>query len=601
MAAQYVSNISPLRLVSYSFSDEGEFPHFATVVTEKASNAAIAAAAASASASFGINTYSNGTNPGGPDDHISYLDLSFLTLQAVSQTVIICLFGYFAARAKILTPAVQRQVSMLNVQIFTPCLIFSKLASSLSLSALVDIAIIPVLFVITTGISMLCAKITSRIFRFNLRESNFVTAMAVFGNSNSLPVSLTVSLAYTLPSLAWPDIPDDNQDDVASRGILYLLIFQQLGQILRWSWGYNTLLAKPKDEDEFCEEDEDDEISSIEEGAVANESAHVGTAKNKHSVNRKRRKQRGVDYSAVNADDVESQLGPQKSPVIITEDNASSPSSSSSSSVVETGFSTRVGSENGLAELGSESAPLIVGDENTVSLASPTSHTSHVVSRISSNATVLSRNDESCNASTPLLPQTLSRKIISSVQKVFMSFLSFMNPPLWSMVIAIIVASIPAAKHELFETNGFVNHAITGAVTQVGGIAIPMILVVLGSNLAPDESTAPASKRHSSIVFASLISRMILPSIFLLPIIALSVKYIKLSILDDPIFLLVAFILTISPPAIQLSQISQLNGVFEKEMASVLFWGYVVLTLPSTIAIVVASLEVLDWAGTTRS
>ena len=63
---------------------------------------------------------------------------------------------------------------------------------------------------------------------------------------------------------------------------------------------------------------------------------------------------------------------------------------------------------------------------------------------------------------------------------------------------------------------------------------------------------------------------MILPSAVLLPI-ALCVKYIKASILDDPIFLIVAFILTVSPPAIQLSQITQLNNVYQKEMSGFYF------------------------------
>jgi len=108
----------------------------------------------------------------------------------------------------------------------------------------------------------------------------------------------------------------------------------------------------------------------------------------------------------------------------------------------------------------------------------------------------------------------------------------------------------------------------------------------------------PPSRHYKRIVVGSLLSRMILPPFILLPIITLCVKFFKVSILDDPIFLIVAFILTISPPAIQLSQITQLNNIYQKEMSGVLFWGYVVLTLPTTIFIVVTSLEVLKWATT---
>ncbi|CAN6608671.1 hypothetical protein TRVA0_003S04830 [Trichomonascus vanleenenianus] len=456
-----------------------------------------------------------------------YVDIALLTLQAVSQTVIVCLFGFLAARYHILTPSVQRHVSTLNVYLFTPCLVFNKLAGSLSLKALIDIAIIPVLFVITTGISYACARVTSRIMKLSLPETNFVTAMAVFGNSNSLPVSLTVSLAYTLPNLAWPDLPNDNPDDVASRGILYLLIFQQLGQIIRWSWGYNTLLAPQP-------------IEVLEQQGPSDEESRllIGQAQTYNTNGQHRH----------HAEDA-----PKPAPKVHVD-----PLQSGSSS----------------------------GSSSTLSM---------------SNLSSSSSTDWSGTAATR---QSLfeTHPALKLVKRFYDKVVSFLNPPIWAMLLAIIVASVPSLKYYFFESDSFVEHTITKAISQLGGVAIPMILVVLGANLAPDEhDTEPPSTHHNKIIAASLLSRMVLPSILLLPIIACSVKYIKISILDDPIFLLVAFILTMSPPAIQLSQICQLNEIFEKEMAGVLFWGYVVLTLPTTIFIVVTSLKVIDWAGTTRS
>lgn len=478
------------------------------------------------------------------DGPLSFIDLSVLTLQAVFETVLICSFGYIAARSKILTPSVQKHLSTLNVNLFTPCLVFSKLASSLSLSALVDIAVIPVLFVFTTLISLMCARVVSRFWRFNKAETNFVTAMAVFGNSNSLPVSLTVNLAYTLPNLLWPDIEGDNSDDVASRGILYLLIFQQLGQIVRWSWGYNTLLAKP-------------EISL----SFDNEGHDVERQVNIYIVN----DDESTEYwtSSVKDSDERTKLSTQNSV-----DELNVESSSSSTRSLNRGQSTTT----------------LVTSSNTSGIATPL---------ISTPSSPLSDNRDI------LASDGLAKKSQYYIKKWTRKVLDFMNPPLWAMLIAIVVASIPQVKYVFFERNGFIQNTATKAVSQLGSIAIPMILLVLGSNLAPNESTAPASPRYGKIVAASLLCRMILPSLFLLPTIAFSVKYINISILDDPIFLLVAFILTVSPPAIQLSQICQLNQVFEKEMAGVLFWGYVVLILPATIAIVIVSLDVLNWAGTT--
>lgn len=414
---------------------------------------------------------------GASSEEMSYKDLSRLTLEAVLQTVMVCVIGYWAAHQGYLNRSAQKVISNLNVMVFTPCLVFSKIASRLSVAALMDISIIPVIFVVSTGISYVCGQVCGKWFRFSERETNFVTAMAVFGNSNSVPVSLFLNLAASLPALQWPDIPDDNADNVASRGLLYLLIFQQLGQMLRWSWGFNTLLAP---------------------------SATLPTS--------------------------------------------TDPSSNSNLQV-----------ESGSANAG-------VGAQG--------------------------RYTDSSSGSDSQKPKLLSL-VISEIK-------SFMNPPLWAMLAAIVVASVGPLKNALYGDQAtFVHNTIGLGIQQVGSVAVPLILVVLGANLAPPAADEmhfnQKSPNHSKMIFASLVSRMILPSLILLPIFALTVRYIGISILDDPAFLVACFILTASPPAIQLSQICQLNQVYEPEMAGVLFWGYLVLSLPSAIIIVVVALEVLDW------
>ncbi|EMG50079.1 hypothetical protein G210_4909 [Candida maltosa Xu316] len=356
-------------------------------------------------------------------------------------------------------------------------------------------------------ILFLCSKITSFLFGLNVPESDFVTAMAVFGNSNSLPVSLTLSLAYTLPDLLWDDIVDDNNDKVAGRGILYLLIFQQLGQILRWSWGFNSLLRKR---------------SQVELNTYYTTSGKVVIYENFRLLNN----------DEEDEDHLYIQDGAQQN------------------------------------------------DDEVV--------TTREISGSSSD------NDEETSPA--------RRGVKFSEIPGIKQFLAFMNPPLYAMLISVIVASVPYLHDLFFNVNpttgeySFVHETLTKAISGLGSVSIPLILIVLGSNLYPSRDIPPPSKHYNRILIASLVSRMILPSMILLPVIAMCVKYIKMSILDDPIFLIVAFILTISPPAIQLSQITQLNNVYQKEMSGVLFWGYVVLVVPTTIFIVVCSLKVLEWA-----
>ena len=167
-----------------------------------------------------------------------------------------------------------------------------------------------------------------------------------------------------------------------------------------------------------------------------------------------------------------------------------------------------------------------------------------------------------------------------------------MNPPLWAMLAAIIVASVPRLQHLFFDPGTFISTSVTRAVNQSGQVAVPLILVVLGANLA--RNTLPKEDQHSiedpkveqKLVIASLISRMMIPTLTMAPILAYIAKYVPVSILDDPIFIIVCFLLSGAPTALQLAQICQINNVYMGAMSRILFQSYVVWILPSTLVLV---------------
>jgi predicted permease len=187
----------------------------------------------------------------------------------------------------------------------------------------------------------------------------------------------------------------------------------------------------------------------------------------------------------------------------------------------------------------------------------------------------------------------------------------------------VVVASIPDLQHLFFAEGSFIANSVTRAVTQSGGVAVPLILVVLGANLArntlPKEAHDESSEENqigTKLLVASLISRMLLPTIIMAPLLALAAKYVPISILDDPIFVIVCFLLTGAPSALQLAQICQINGVYEVVMSKLLFQSYVIWyvfpsvptfhrphtdeinrILPSTLILVMCALEVVEWAN----
>lgn len=57
--------------------------------------------------------------------------------------------------------------------------VFTKLASQLTADKLLELAVIPVIFIVQTLVSYLVSVGVSKAFRFKKRPANFVTAMGV--------------------------------------------------------------------------------------------------------------------------------------------------------------------------------------------------------------------------------------------------------------------------------------------------------------------------------------------------------------------------------------------------------------------------------------
>jgi predicted permease len=437
------------------------------------------------------------------------------------------------------------------------------------------------------------------------RQKNFILAMAVFGNSNSLPISLVISLSKTISGLHWDQVPGDNDDEVAARGILYLLIFQQLGQLLRWTWGYSVLLKPASAYEEDDRADEIAEDRSIEAGEYRD------------------------DPEGLESDNVIKPIKSDDSGFLSGQSTPQGREDVSSESSVGIG-ATPVNGNNSTTEPRNIPSP---NGEHTID--GRPRRTDSTLSQLTDDAT----NNPTQTDDIPAWKAGLYRAKFTTIlylrkfgltlktffhnlyrasprplQKVFAFLQAWiggflrgvwrqMNPPLWAMLAALLVASIPPLQHAFFTKGTFLSNSVTRAISQSGSVAVPLILVVLGANLArstlPADQLAvsPAAKAEErKLLYAALLSRMFLPVLFMAPALALLAKFAPVSILDDPIFIIVCFLLTGAPSALQLAQICQINHVFMGAMSSLLVLSYVVWIFPSTLLLVLLALEVLSWA-----
>ncbi|KIW81768.1 hypothetical protein Z517_04794 [Fonsecaea pedrosoi CBS 271.37] len=557
--------------------------------------------------------------------HPNFAHLTLLVFEAVLEVVCVSLPGYIVARQGMFDAEGQKLMANLNVMLFTPCLIFTKLASQLTAEKLVDLAIIPAIFVVQTLVSYLCAWTIGKVMKFKKRQANFVIAMGVFGNSNSLPISLVLSLSKTLKGLHWDKVPNDNDEEVGARGILYLLIFQQLGQLLRWSWGYNVLLAPP------------DSYTEAEGGTKKEDRVERGRGEYREysDDDRENRRLLSPSYDGIRdmSEDFEYYDGYE-----VEDDDETRIGTESPTTAKSDGLKTPRTPHNRSSRNSPNRQPNGTAHETPDLLPTPTNgmvqphHNPDYPAWLEYPDN--KKYDEDCgglqghiNRGRNVVRYQLlkighairmrSRRAFDSLPKPVQKAMSytafktraflagvweFMNPPLWSMLAAIIVASVPYLQHLFFDKGTFLANSATRAVQQSGAVAVPLILVVLGGNLArntipknqPGDITDP--KEESRLLYASLLARMVFPTLLMAPFLALVAKYVPVSIVDDKIFIVVAFLLTGAPSALQLSAITQTNNVYPTVMSNILFQSYVVWILPSTLILVLLALETVEWA-----
>ena len=415
-----------------------------------------------------------------------------------------------------------------------------------------------------------------------------------------------LSLSQTIKGLHWDQVPGDNDDEVAARGILYLLVFQQLGQLVRWSWGANVLLA-PADKVDGTLENATSQLENGVSNAEDRPLLEEGDGSEESSEEMSGSEETRLGESQTD--------GPPPSGERTPVNHYQNPSMANSSRSIDGAKSSNGNNKPTTSVRADTSQPAIESSEEHVAkgwmqypvrLRNFLRNFLHNIARTVSGW--LSRLFESIKSiarrmfsSFPLQLQHVMATLYYGLRRFLLGVWSFMNPPLWAMLAAIVVASIPDLQRFFFADGTFFKNSVTSAIRQSGGVAVPLILVVLGGNLArntlPNEHhTKEDDKEENKLLIAALVSRMLLPTLIMAPLLALTAKYVPVSILDDPIFVIVAFLITGAPTALQLAQICQINNVYMGAMSRLLFQSYVVWILPSTLILVMCALEVVEWA-----
>ncbi|CAO3619522.1 unnamed protein product [Cunninghamella echinulata] len=467
------------------------------------------------------------------------LTLIIASIQAILQVMTIVSIGFLFAKIGYFNNDKQKWLSKLNLYYFTPCLLFTNVASTISFEKLLAFWPIPVFYYTYSIIFYITTQSTTKLFGLSAPYRRFVLACVMFQNTNSVPLAIMTSLAVSEAGkvLLWNS--DDTLEAAAARGISYTLFFAIFGNLLRWSYGYRLLQRK-----------ETDDIDTLSE----------------------------IDEEVVHHDVMDSTLNvpPSYSQVYINQQQQSA--SSSSSSISDQAGTLKL---PGMPDRKLSSMTLAV---------TPKDEDQDPFKKL-----IPSQPNERTSLLHPQQQQKNDSGIIAFIKRVANKIHSVMTPPLYAAVLALIVGLSPL-KPILYDKHSFLYPAFTKAIEQCGKAAVPIILSCLGAQLADISESSQTSPHIKKPVTLAVMIRMMMTPFLVIPIVILFVKYgaAYSTLATDPTFITIMIILGCTPTAINLVQITQVNAIFEEEMLRMLFWSYGIVCVPVVTIIVFLALFIVD-------
>jgi len=513
------------------------------------------------------------------------LMLALASAQAILQVILIVLFGYSLAKAGFFPKEHLKWLSNLNLMFFTPCLLFSKMASVISLEIFLAFWPIPLFFVTFAGLSFITAQLVSRFLGISQAYRRFVTACVMFSNTNSLPIAVMTSLAVSEAGklLYWK--ADDSIADVAARGISYILFYAIFGNIIRWSYGYK-LMTIPHEEEQATE--------SI-----------LPTSKIKYSPSAMQANRYHYDSLSTcppafisNADNRNEQHVNSRRR---SESSTSELSFFDRTLTAEESDHYRILTQNpsAITLALSENNEELDHKHNKYAVDNDPEHPTTPPPTVTESSPLLSFPSlpaeyvEDHRSKCPLAKVPGGQFLLSAYAWIS----KYMTPPLWAAFAALVVGLTPL-KPILFDRHRFLYPSFTKAIESCGSVAVPIILVCLGAQLSSFSLHHQCSSSDmKKPIAASIGIRMLLMPFLVIPLTTLFVAYGEgiSSLASDPVFAVAMIMIGCAPTAINLVQMTQVYPhFFEEEMLRVLFWSYGVVCTPVMTVVVLLALEVVQ-------
>ncbi|ORX58026.1 auxin efflux carrier [Hesseltinella vesiculosa] len=440
----------------------------------------------------------------------------------------------------------QKWLSKLNMTFFTPCLLFTNIASVISIEKLLAFWPIPVFHVLFLFLSWAVSLVTSPLFGVQGVYRRFVTVCTMFCNTNSLPIAIISSLAFSEAGrlLFWH--ADDTQQTVAARGLAYTLFYAMFCNITRWSYGYH-LLQPPRDDND----------SVITPPLTPQPDDHPSYASTDATVH----------GSSDNPGHPVAQ--PKKAADRLSRTGPTSPSTVLSS----------------FPNYPNESSPLL-----------PTS-----IGPVSPSSSLSTRVDWKSHR--PFGTHARLLHVLRTLQ-------GFMSPPLYAALLALAVGLSPlkpvlfdphsfvyASVTKALESCGkmsvpLILICLGSELTLIGQRDQPWVALLSSSSTDSNQSCMPPMQRA---ILTAVVTRMLIMPVVVFGLVIACLYFLPtISLLQDPMFVVSIIVVGTTPTAITLSQLCANTGMFQEEMIQVLFWSYGLVCVPAMATFILFALYLVQ-------
>jgi predicted permease len=157
---------------------------------------------------------------------------------SVLKIVLVCLAGTILARRGIIDKQFRATISRVILYLMLPCLLISKLSSSVSIESLGRLAVLPVSAIVYVIVGMILGTLVVFVSKPSWDLRRIVVASTTFGNSGYIPYPLIAAIAASAPMFA-------EDPHAADRGMAYVSIYLVCFSPCLWGIGYPYLAHRP--------------------------------------------------------------------------------------------------------------------------------------------------------------------------------------------------------------------------------------------------------------------------------------------------------------------------------------------------------------------